>query len=325
MSASASDSSPRRNDGLLLTTLGRRQGREPLTLQNPFVNASGTFGYGVEYADFVDVARLGGVSVKGISLKPRPGNPPPRTVETAAGMLNSIGLANVGIDAFIDDYMPRLRELGVAVIANVFAESVEDFAELGRRFDEVEGVKALELNISCPNVHAGGLHFGISDKAAGEVTAAVRDVTSLPLMVKLSPEAGDICAVARSVEQAGADIISMVNTIRGMVVDVDRQRPMLGQVTGGMSGPALKPLAVRMVYEVYRQVEIPIVGMGGIGSLRDVLEFFMAGAAAVQVGTANYAEPGISLRLADELAAWCSERNLTPADLVGLAHQENTN
>ena len=234
-------------------------------------------------------------------------------------MLNSIGLANIGIDAFLNDTMPRLRDLGVTVIVNTFATSVEDFVELATRFDSVEGIAALELNISCPNVHAGGMHFGVSGEAAHEVTAAVRAATDLPLMVKLSPEAGDICAVAQGVESAGADIITMINTIRGMVIDVDRRRPMLGQKMGGMSGPALKPLAVRMVYEVYQQVNIPIIGMGGIGSLRDALEFFMAGAAAVQVGTANYAEPGISLRLAQELDAWLSERDLTPADLVGLA------
>ena len=256
----------------------------PLTLENPFINASGTFGYAVEYADFVDVARLGGVSVKGISLEPRPGNVPPRTVETAAGMLNSIGLANIGIDAFIGETMPRLRELGVTVIVNTFATSIDDFVELARRFDPVPNIAALELNISCPNVHAGGMHFGVSGAAAGEVTRAVRDATELPLMVKLSPEAGDICEVARAVAAAGADVITMINTIRGMVIDVDRRRPMLGQKMGGMSGPALKPLAVRMVYEVFREVSIPIIGMGGIGSLRDALEFFMAGATAVQVG-----------------------------------------
>ncbi len=291
----------------------------PLTLQNPLINASGTFGYAVEYADFVDVARLGGVSVKGISLQPRPGNLPPRTVETSAGMLNSIGLANIGVDAFINDTMPRLRELGVTVIVNTFATSVEDFVILATRFNSVEGIAALELNISCPNVHAGGMHFGVSGEAAGQVTRAVRAVTDLPLMVKLSPEAGDICEVACGVESAGADIITMINTIRGMVIDVDRQRPMLGQKMGGMSGPAIMPLAVRMVYEVAQQVNIPIIGMGGIGSLRDVLEFLMAGAAAVQVGTSNYAEPGISLRLADELDAYCEQRDINSSDLVGLA------
>ena len=299
--------------GRLEATLGS------LSLKNPFINASGTYGYAVEYADFVDVAALGGVSVKGISLDPRPGNAPPRTAETAAGMLNSIGLANIGIDKFIGETMPRLRELGVTVIVNTFATSVEDFVELARRFDDVEGIAALELNISCPNVHAGGMHFGVSGAAAGEVTSAVRAATDLPLMVKLSPEAGDICEVARAVEGAGADIITMINTIRGMVIDVDRRRPMLGQKMGGMSGPALKPLAVRMVYEVFQQVSIPIIGMGGIGSLRDALEFFMAGAAAVQVGTANYAEPGISLRLANELDAWLAERELSLSDIVGAA------
>ena len=293
----------------------------PLVLDNPLINASGTFGYAVEYADFVDVARLGGVSVKGISLEPRAGNSPPRTCETAAGMLNSIGLANIGVEAFITDTMPRLRELGVTVIVNTFATSVEDFVTLAERFDEVAGIAALELNISCPNVHAGGMHFGVSGTAAAEVTAAVRAVTSLPLMVKLSPEAGDIGEVARGVEGAGADIITMINTLRGMVIDVDRRIPMLGQKMGGMSGPAIKPLAVRMVYEVYQQVNIPIIGMGGISCLRDVLEFLMAGSSAVQVGTANYAEPGISLRLADELEAWCAARELHCEDLVGAAHR----
>jgi dihydroorotate dehydrogenase (NAD+) catalytic subunit len=299
----------------LETTLG------PLRLANPLVNASGTFGYGVEYAGFVDVAALGGVSVKGISLEPRPGNRPPRTCETAAGMLNSIGLANVGLEAFLAQTLPELRELGVTVIVNTFATSVEDFVTLAERFDSAEGIAALELNISCPNVHAGGMHFGVSGDAAAEVTSAVRAVTGLPLMVKLSPEAGDICEVARAVESAGADIISMINTLRGMVIDVDRRQPMLGQAMGGMSGPAIKPLAVRMVYEVYREVGIPIIGMGGISSLRDVLEFLMAGSAAVQVGTANYAEPGISLRLAAELQEYCAQRDLRVADLVGLAHQ----
>ncbi len=293
-----------------------------LTLENPVINASGTFGYGVEYAGFVDVAKLGGVSVKGISLAPRRGNTPPRTAETSAGMLNSIGLANIGIDAFINETMPQLRDLGVTVIVNTFATSVEDFVELSSRFDSVEGIAALELNISCPNVHAGGMHFGVSGEAAAEVTAAVRAVTGLPLMVKLSPEAGDIGEVAQGVESAGADIITMINTIRGMVIDVDRQRPMLGQKMGGMSGPAIKPLGIRMVYEVYQQVSIPIIGMGGISSLRDVLEYMMAGSAAVQVGTANYAEPAISCRLIDELEAYCTERDITPAELVGCA-QDN--
>lgn len=293
----------------------------PLTLDNPLINASGTFGYGLEYAGLVDVARLGGVSVKGLSLQPRPGNTPPRTVETPAGMLNSIGLANMGVDAFIEEAMPSLRELGVTVIVNTFASSVEDFVELARRFDPVAGIAALELNISCPNVHSGGVHFGVSSAAAGEVTAAVRDATGLPLMVKLSPEAGDLGAVARAVERAGADIITLINTIRGMVIDVERQRPALGEYSGGLSGPAVKPLGVRMVYELFQQVSVPIIGMGGIASLRDVLEYMMAGSAAVQVGTANYAEPGISVRLIDELEAYCAERDICSAELVGLAQQ----
>ena len=294
----------------------------PLTLANPLINASGTFGYAVEYADFMAVARLGAVSVKGISLQPMAGNAPPRTVETSAGMLNSIGLANVGAAAFIEETMPRLRELDVTVIVNTFASSIADFVELAERFDAVAGIAALELNISCPNVAAGGVHFGVSADAAGEVTRAVRAVTGLPLMVKLSPEAGDICAVARAVAAAGADIITLVNTLRGMVIDVERRRPMLGEIMGGLSGPALKPVALRMVYEVVGQVGIPVIGMGGISCLRDVLEFLMAGASAVQIGTANYAEPAISLRLIDELDAWCAARDISAADLVGAARQQ---
>jgi len=289
----------------------------PLLLKNPIITASGTFGYGVEYAPVMDVARLGGVSVKGISLDPRPGNPPPRVCETPAGMLNSIGLANIGYDAFVGGMMPRLRALGVTVIVNTYGTSTDEFAELARRFDGVEGVAALEVNISCPNVKAGGLHFGVSGRSAGAVTAAVREATRLPVIVKLSPEAADLQEVARAVEGAGADAVSMINTMRGMSIDVETRRPRLGAIMGGLSGPAIRPIAVRMVYQVHQAVKIPIIGMGGIACLRDVLEFLLAGASAVQIGTASFSDPTVAVRLLDELQAYCEARGLRPGDLTG--------
>ncbi|MCK9461252.1 MAG: dihydroorotate dehydrogenase, partial [Proteobacteria bacterium] len=243
--------------GALAVSLGR------LALENPVIAASGTFGYGVEYAELMDISRLGGISVKGISLAPRMGNPPPRVCETPAGMLNSIGLANIGYDAFVERMMPRLRALGATVIVNTYGTSPEEFAELARRFDAVPGVAALEVNISCPNVKAGGIHFGIRPESAAEVTRAVREATSLPVIVKLSPEAADLPAVAAAVAGAGADVLSMINTIRGMSIDVETRRPRLGAVMGGMSGPAIRPLAVRLIYEVHRAVPaIPIIGIG---------------------------------------------------------------
>ncbi len=296
---------------LLKTILG------PLELNNPVIVASGTFGYGVEYADVMDVSRLGGVSVKGISLEPRLGNPPPRVCETPSGMLNSIGLANIGYDKFVGETMPKLREMGVTVIVNTYGTSAEEFAELARRFDDVEGIAALEVNISCPNVKAGGIHFGFSGKPASEVTSAVRGATRLPVIVKLSPEATDLQDVARAVQDAGADAISMINTMRGMCIDVETRKPRLGGVMGGMSGPAIRPLAVRMVYQVYQAIDIPIIGMGGINCLRDALEFFLAGASAIQIGTANYSDPTIGIKIIDELQAYCEQRGVKPSDLVG--------
>jgi dihydroorotate dehydrogenase (NAD+) catalytic subunit len=291
----------------------------PLELANPVIAASGTFGYGLEYAELIDVSRLGGVSVKGISLEPRPGNPPPRVCETPAGMLNSIGLANIGFDAFAEQTLPRLRERGVTVIVNTFGASVDEFAELASRFDALEGVAALELNISCPNVAAGGMHFGTAPEPAAAVTRAAREQTSLPLIVKLSPEAASIVEVAAAAGEAGADVLSLINTLRGMSIDVETRRPRLGGVFGGLSGPAIRPLAVRMVYEVHRAVKTPLIGIGGIASLRDALEMILAGASAIQVGTATYSDPTTVLRLVDELDAYCEQRGIAPADLVGAA------
>jgi dihydroorotate dehydrogenase (NAD+) catalytic subunit len=300
-----------KGEELLSVTLG------PLVLKNPVITASGTFGYGVEYADLCDISRLGGISVKGISLAPRAGNEPPRICETPAGMLNAIGLANVGFTAFVEEKLPRLRELGATVIVNIYGTSREEFAELARRFDKVEGIAALELNISCPNVAEGGMHFGARPEPAAAATRAVRQDTSLPLIVKLSPEAADLVAVAQAVAEAGADALSLINTIRGMAIDVETGRPKLASVFGGLSGPAIRPIAVRMVYEVCRVVDLPVIGLGGISTLRDMLEFFLAGASAVQVGTANYTDPTTACRLVDELAHYLKKRDLRLGELIG--------
>jgi dihydroorotate dehydrogenase (NAD+) catalytic subunit len=288
-----------------------------LALENPIMVASGTFGYGVEYADIVDISRIGAISVKGISLAPRHGNKPPRVCETPSGMLNAIGLANIGCDAFVTDALPKLRALGATVIVNTYGTSVEEFRALAERFDAVDGVAGLEVNISCPNVKSGGMHFGMFPKAAAEVTATVRRATSLPVIVKLSPEASDLIGVAKAVADVGADALSLMNTIRGMSIDVNTRRPRLGNVTGGLSGPAIRPIAVRMVFEVRRAVDIPIIGIGGITCLEDALEFFIAGARAVQVGTANFTNPRTSTDIIGDLEAYCEERDLSVKDLVG--------
>jgi dihydroorotate dehydrogenase (NAD+) catalytic subunit len=291
-----------------------------LVLDNPVMVASGTFGYGVEYGDVVDVQRLGAICCKGTTLRPRVGNAPPRVTETPAGMLNSIGLQNPGVKGVIERYVPRWAGWAVPVIVNVAGESVEDYVEVARRLDGQPGVAGIELNISCPNVGKGGLQFALDPEGAGAVTAAVRAVTELPLMVKLSPAAPDVRAIARAIEDAGADALSAVNTLSGMAIDRRRQRPLLGNTYGGVSGPALKPVALRVVYEVAQAVKLPIVGIGGIGELDDVLDFMMAGAVAVQVGTAVFADPVLPLRLIDELTAYCTREGLSShRDLVGQA------
>src|SRR5262245_18815409 len=282
--------------------------------------ASGTFGYGIEYGDVVDVQGLGAICSKGTTLRPRVGNPPPRVTETPAGMLNSIGLQNPGVDAVLDKYSTTWSRWSVPVIVNVAGESVEDYVEVARRLDGQPGVSGIELNISCPNVGAGGLQFALDAGAAAEVTAAVREATDLPLMVKLSPAATDVRGIAKRIAYAGADAISAVNTLPGMALDRARRKPLLGNIYGGLSGPALKPVALRVVYEIAQVVKIPIVAIGGIGSLDDVLDFLYAGAVAVQVGTAVFADPVLPLRLVDELAAWCAEHGYAShRDVVGAA------
>lgn len=288
-----------------------------LALKNPILTASGTFGYGLEYDDFFDVAELGGICTKGLSLEPRAGNPPNRIAETAAGMLNAIGLANVGVEAFCKDKLPTLRKRGVTVIANVFATTIDDFVKLARRVSDEEGVAAIELNVSCPNVDKGGLEFGCDPVAAARVTAAVRAVTKLPLWVKMSPEAGDLKGVGLACESEGADALTAINTIRGLSIDVRTKRPRLANKTGGLSGPALKPLALRMVWDLARTVKIPIVGIGGIATTDDAIEFLLAGATAVQVGTASFADPTASKKILDGLRAYCEAENTSPKQLVG--------
>ena len=292
----------------------------PLSLKNPILTASGTFGYGLEFEDFVDLACLGGICTKGLSLKPHAGSEPPRICETPAGMLNAIGLQNVGIEAFLTEKLPKLRELSVTVIPNVWGDFEEDYVSAVEALEDAEGLAAVELNISCPNVQRGGMLFGNSPALTASLVARVRKATKRPLIVKLSPNAPDLVESARAASDAGADILSLVNTFLGLAIDPETAKPRLSFGTGGLSGPAIKPLAVRMVYQVARALPgVPLMGIGGIACLADVLEFLAAGAAAVQVGTANFRDPGVSGRLVGELAAYCAERGVTPASLSGRA------
>ena len=262
-----------------------------LKLKNPVMAASGTFGYGEEYAPYLDLNRLGAIVVKGLSLEPRSGNPPPRIMETPCGMLNAVGLQNIGVQAFIRDKLPFLRRFDLPVVANIYSESLDGFPSVARMLSDATGVHALEVNISCPNVKKGGVAFGTDPGMAGEVTRRVRDVTNLPVIVKLTPNVTDIAAIAESVEASGADALSLINTITGMSVDVERRAPHLKNITGGLSGPAIKPVALRMVWQAVNRVAIPVIGLGGILTAADALEFLIVGARAVQVGTANFVNP----------------------------------
>jgi dihydroorotate dehydrogenase (NAD+) catalytic subunit len=305
--------------GALETRLG------PLALKNPIVTASGTFGYGLEFTEFVDLARIGGLCTKGLSLEPHAGNAPPRICETPAGMLNAIGLQNVGVKAFVGEKLPQLRALGATVIANVWGDAEEDYVEVVGALEDADGLAAIELNISCPNVEKGGMLFGNSPTATASLVARVRAATRRTLIVKLSPNAPDLILSARAARDAGADVLSLVNTFVGMAIDPDTARPRLSFGTGGLSGPAIKPLAVRMVFQVARALPgVPLMGIGGISDLADVLEFLAAGASAVQIGTANFRDPGVSGRLVDELEAYCRDRDTTVPDLVGRAQRALT-
>lgn len=265
-----------------------------LTLENPVMTASGTFGYAREFANLVNLHRLGAVIVKGISLNPRPGNPPPRIVETACGMLNAIGLENVGVDRFIKEKMVYLRGLSIPVIVNILGDSIEEYKEIAGRLAGVEGISALEVNISCPNVKKGGVAFGSDPDMASAVTVAVVENSDIPVIVKLSPNVSDIALMAHAVESGGADAVSLINTLIGMAVDLEKRRPKLANIIGGLSGPAIKPVALRMVYQVAQRVSIPVIGIGGIETAEDAMEFLVAGATAIQVGTANFINPRVS-------------------------------
>ncbi|MFZ2949642.1 MAG: dihydroorotate dehydrogenase [Desulfuromonadaceae bacterium] len=275
-----------------------------MKLRNPVMTASGTFGYGEEFAEYVDLESIGAFVTKGLSLKPRAGNPTPRIVETPGGMLNAIGLQNVGIDAFIAKKVPYLRTVGTPAIANFFGNTVDEYAELARRLDEIPEVAALEVNISCPNVKQGGIVFGTDPACAFDVVSACRAVTIKPLIVKLSPNVTDVVVMAKSCEDAGADALSLINTLTGMAIDLNRRRPVLANITGGFSGPAIKPVALRMVWQVAQAVKLPIIGIGGIMNAVDALEFMLAGATAVQVGTASFINPGAAQRIAEDMEAW---------------------
>jgi dihydroorotate dehydrogenase (NAD+) catalytic subunit len=288
-----------------------------VVLSNPVLTASGTFGYGLEYGSYFDVSELGGICSKGLSLQPRHGNAPARIWETSAGMLNAIGLANVGVEAFCTDKLPLLRERGVTVVPNIFATTVEDFVALTQRLDGEEGICALELNVSCPNVEHGGLEFGVDPEACARVTRAVRAATKLPIWVKMSPEAGDLVAVGRACQDAGADALTAINTIRGLAIDINTRKARIRNKTGGLSGPALKPIALRMVWELSRGVDIPIIGIGGVSTWRDAVEYLLAGASAIQVGTASFADPLASKKVLDGLATYCDENDIAARDLIG--------
>ena len=289
-----------------------------LKLKNPVMTASGTFGYADEFKELVDLNRLGAIIVKGLSLKPSMGNPPPRIIETPSGMLNAIGLENIGIDAFVKEKLGFLKELATPVLANIYGKSIEEYAELAMRIDGIEGVAGIEVNISCPNIKAGGISFGVDTVSAYNVTKAVREATSKPVMVKLTPNVTDIAEIALSVEDAGADSLSLINTITGMLIDINTGRPKLANITGGLSGPAIKPVALRMVWQVAQKVKIPVVGVGGIITAEDALEFFIAGASAVQIGTANFINPCSTTDIIEGIEAFMMKNRIDElADIVG--------
>jgi len=290
-----------------------------IELKNPVIAASGTFGYGVEFEDVVRLDRIGGFVVKGLSKEPMAGNPPPRLYETAAGMLNAIGLQNIGARAFLEEKLPKLRQLkNIVVFANVFGYTREDFERTIQILNEGEGIAAYELNVSCPNTSQGGVQFGGDPRLLDEVVATARHASQRPLIVKLSPNVTSIAQMARIAQEAGADAISLVNTFIGMAIDTETRRPRIANVTAGLSGPAIKPIALRMVYDAAKAVKIPIIGMGGISTAVDVVEFMLAGATAVQIGTASYWDPCATEKVVTELERWCSDRHIGRlADLTG--------
>jgi dihydroorotate dehydrogenase (NAD+) catalytic subunit len=296
--------------------------KKGLSLANPVMTASGTFGYGTEYSHLFDIQKLGAIVCKGTTLKPREGNPQPRLAETPCGVLNSIGLQNIGIEAVIRDKAPIWAGWRVPVIVNIVGIRVEDYARMAGKLDGVAGISGIEVNIGCPNIKAGGAEFGARPELAAEVTAAVKAATSLPLLVKLTPNTADIAEVAKAVAEAGADAISLINTPRGIAIDISKRRPLLGSVTGGLSGPAIKPIALYMVYTVAGAVEVPVVGTGGIATASDALEFIMAGASAVQVGTASFTNPRAPLDVMEGIEQFMQKEGIGDiAELIGTARR----
>lgn len=289
-----------------------------LSLKNPVLTASGTFGYGSEFCDFMELSRIGGIIVKGTTIRPRQGNPYPRMAETPSGMLNAVGLQNKGVDYFIDHIYPVIKDYDTNIIVNVAGSTVDDYVAAAERINELESVPAIELNISCPNVKAGGMAFGTSPEAAQEVVAAVRRVYKNTLIVKLSPNVTSITDIALAVESAGADSVSLINTLMGMAIDAERRKPMLSTITGGLSGPCVKPVALRMVWQVAKAVKIPVIGLGGISNAADAVEFLLAGATAIQIGTANFIDPAISAKVASGIEDYLIRHGFSSVkELVG--------
>ena len=290
-----------------------------LTLKNPVMTASGTFGYGEEFADFIDLNRLGGIVVKGTTGDRRQGNPYPRMAETPAGMLNAVGLQNVGVETFCKEVYDRIKDLDTNIIVNVSGSSIEEYCKTAAMVDELEKIPAIELNISCPNVKKGGMGFGTNPDMAAQVVSEVRKVYHKTLIVKLTPNVTSVVDIAKAVEAAGADSVSLINTLLGMAIDVEKRRPYLSTITGGLSGPAVKPVAVRMVWQVAHAVSIPVIGLGGIASAADALEFLMAGAKAIQVGTANFIDPSITMKIIDGLEDYCNRHGISDInDIIGI-------
>ena len=293
-----------------------------LLLANPVMTASGTFGYGTEYSHLFDIQQLGAIVCKGTTLEPRDGNPQPRLAETACGVLNSIGLQNIGVNALIKEKAPTWASWRVPVIVNIAGETIDDYAQLASKLDGVAGVSAIEVNISCPNIKAGGAEFGANPESAAEVTAAVKAATSRPILVKLTPNTSDIAKVAMAVAEAGADAISLINTLRGVAIDIANRKPLLGNITGGLSGPAIKPVALYMVYEVAGAVEVPVIGCGGITTANDAIEFFMAGASAIQVGTASFTNPQAPLDILEGIEQFMKKEGIEDiTELIGAARE----
>ena len=293
-----------------------------LSLKNPVLTASGTFGYGSEYADLIDLSRLGGIIVKGTTLEPRQGNDYPRLAETPSGMLNAVGLQNKGVDYFISNIYPTIKDIDTEIIVNVSGASINDYVAVAERIAELDKIHAIEVNISCPNVKQGGMVFGTTCEGAAEVTHAIRKVYDKTLIVKLSPNVTDIVSIAKAVEAEGADSVSLINTLLGMAIDVERQRPILSTITGGLSGPAVRPVAVRMVWQVAKAVKIPVIGLGGIMSGRDALEFILAGATAIQVGTANFINPRVTIEIIEYIEDYCARHGVTDIkDLIGAVNK----